>query len=72
MNAIVEFQIEDIDGCEFVECISMGKMLISHHQDFDGYYTGKIHVVYSDGSQRTVDLDKAQKYLDKRIWTVFR
>ncbi|MFE4569095.1 hypothetical protein [Paenibacillus chitinolyticus] len=50
MEAIQGFQIEDIDGCEFVQSMNIGKLMISFHQDFDGYYTGKIHVVYPDAS----------------------
>lgn len=67
-----KFQIEDIDGCEFVKSIVIGNMIISHHQDFDGYYTGKIQIVYPDGSHGLTDQEEAQKKFDSGEWTVIR
>jgi hypothetical protein len=66
------FYIGDIDGCEFVKSTVVGKMMISHHQDFDGIYTGKIHVIYSDGSQTTKSREEAQKYINTGEWTIIR
>lgn len=66
------FSIEDIDGCEFVKSNVIGNMMISFHQDFDGYYTGKIHVVYPDGSHALISRDEAQEKLDSGKWIVIR
>ncbi|MED1093815.1 hypothetical protein [Bacillus paramycoides] len=33
-----KFQIEDIDGCEFVKCKTAGNMMISFDQDMVGFY----------------------------------
>lgn len=66
------FQIEDIDGCEFVRSTRLGKMLISWHRDFDGYETGKVHVVYPDASHRVVTVEEAQRKIDIGEWIIFR
>lgn len=72
MTELKDFQIEDIDGCEFVRSSIVGKILISWHRDEDGCETGKIHVVYPDASQREIEQGEAQKRLDSGEWTVFR
>lgn len=72
MNPVKNFQIEDIDGCEFVLSKTIGKMMISWHHDFDGYETGKIHVVYPDASHKAIEEEEAQKRLDSGEWTVYR
>lgn len=69
---IYNFDIEDIDGCEFVKDSDVGKIMISYHYDFDGYPTGVIHVVYSDGSQTTTTPEEAQKNFDNEKWHVIR
>ncbi|MCV9886260.1 hypothetical protein [Metabacillus halosaccharovorans] len=69
---IYNLDIEDLDGCEFVKSSVVGKMMISHHQDFDGFYTGKIHVVYADGSQTAISREEAQQKIDKDEWVIIR
>lgn len=64
------FRIEDIDGCEFVKSRDVGKMLISFHKDYDGYPTGKILVVYADGSQGAINQEEAQEKFDSGSWEV--
>lgn len=72
MTKMNGFDITDIDGCEFVHSKSIGKMMISWHQDFDGYYTGKVHVVYPDASHNAMEPEEAQILLDSGEWTVYR
>ncbi|WP_426447601.1 hypothetical protein ACP26L_25690 [Paenibacillus sp. S-38] len=72
MNHVKNFQIEDIDGCEFVKCSSVGNMMISFHRDEDGYETGHIRTVYPDGSHGWVTPEKAQSKLDSGEWKVYR
>ncbi|MCY9593746.1 hypothetical protein PC41400_21690 [Paenibacillus chitinolyticus] len=72
MKAIQGFQIEDIDGCEFVQSTNIGKLMISHHQDFDGYYTGMIHVIYPDASHEAITREESQSMLDSGEWLVVR
>lgn len=69
---ILNFQIENIDGCEFIKSSVAGNMMISFYQNFDSLYTGEIHVIYADGSQKTISQEEAQKKLDSREWTVIR
>ncbi|MGG0763161.1 hypothetical protein [Bacillus paramycoides] len=54
-----KFQIEDIDGCEFVKCKTAGNMMISFDQDMVGFYIGAIYVVYADGSGITIAHEEA-------------
>lgn len=72
MEALKNFEIHDIDGCEFVHSTVVGKMMISYHIDFDGFETGKIHVVYADASDKTIEPEEAQKRLDSGEWKVYR
>ncbi|MNO00262.1 hypothetical protein D3C81_2201210 [compost metagenome] len=72
MTEVKNFDISDIDGCEFVYSRILGKLLISWDRDFDGYETGKVRVVYSDGSGRAMTDEEAQKNLDSGEWTVYR
>ncbi|PHA15500.1 hypothetical protein [Bacillus toyonensis] len=69
---ITNFQIEDIDGCEFVKVKGLGNALISHDHDFDGFMTGKIQVVYSDGSGSAISMEEAQERIDSGEWTVIK
>ncbi|MER2057213.1 MAG: hypothetical protein ABTA16_00235 [Niallia sp.] len=69
---IYNFPIEEIDGCEFVESSTVGKMMISHYQDFDGIYTGEVHVIYADGSQTKISQEEAQQMIDKDEWVIIR
>ncbi|MDM5235109.1 hypothetical protein QUF83_02460 [Bacillus cereus] len=66
------FNIEDIDGCEFVKSKTLGNMLISFDQDMDDFYTGVIYVVYADGSGITISSEEAQRLIDSKEWTVFQ
>ena len=72
MHEVENFQVEDIDGCEFVISSTVGKMIISHHQNYDGAYTGLVEVVYSDGSRRAFTQYEAQDLLDDGEWMVVR
>lgn len=72
MKEVKDFQIEDIDGCEFAHSNVVGRMLISWHHDFDGYPTGKVHVVYPDASHKAITVDEAQLLLDTGEWKVYR
>lgn len=69
---VFNFAIEDIDGCEFVVSSNVGKMIISHYQDSDGFYTGEIHVIYADGSQTKISQEEAQRKIDKDEWVIIR
>ena len=71
MEEVKNFDISEIDGCEFAKG-SIGKFLISYHHDFEGMYTGKIQVVYPDSSSGVLDSEKAQTKLDSGEWKVFR
>ncbi|WP_157930369.1 hypothetical protein, partial [Mycobacteroides abscessus] len=63
------FDISDIDGCEFVKSRVVGNMMISFHKDFDSCcYTGKILVVYADGSRKAISQEEAQAYIDSGEW----
>ncbi|WP_222128695.1 hypothetical protein, partial [Bacillus thuringiensis] len=66
------FLVEDIDGCEFVKVRSLGNALISYDQDFDGFMTGKIQIVYSDGSGSAISMEEAQGRIDSGEWTVIK
>lgn len=72
MYKVENFQIDDIDGCEFVISNTVGKMIISFHQDYDNNYTGLIEAVYSDGSRRGLTAYQAQNLLDEGEWMVLR
>ena len=65
-----DFDIEEIDGCEFVNSSVIGKMMISHH--FVDGYTGKIHFVYPDGTHIANEPAEAQRKLDNGEWVVIR
>ncbi|PGZ66480.1 hypothetical protein COF02_09175 [Bacillus cereus] len=69
---VKNFQVEDIDGCEFVIVKSLGNALISYDHDFDGFMTGKIQVVYSDGSGSAISMEEAQGRIDTGEWTVIK
>ncbi|MRA55423.1 hypothetical protein GH864_13210 [Bacillus thuringiensis] len=69
---VTNFQVEDIDGCEFVKVKSLGNALISYDHDFDGFMTGKIQVVYSDGSGSAISMEEAQGRIDSGEWTVIK
>ncbi|MCP1285351.1 hypothetical protein NK358_27410 [Bacillus sp. S0635] len=71
-KTMTNFQVEDIDGCEFVKVKSLGNALISYDQDFDGFMTGKIQVVYSDGSGSAISMEEAQGRIDSGEWTVIK
>lgn len=68
----MEFNIEDIDGCEFVKNKSAGHMLISFDTDEMGYRTGKIRTVYADGSGGAIDQEEAQEHINSGYWKVIR
>lgn len=72
MKKVKDFQIEDIDGCEFVKSSVLGNMMISFHTDFDGYETGKIRTVYPDGSHGAISPEEAQAKIDNGEWTILR
>jgi len=72
MNQVKGFLIEDLDGCEFVKDATAGHVLISFHRNFDGYETGKICVVYSDGSHKAIEPEEAQINIETGKWTVYR
>lgn len=72
INKVQNFQIEDIDGCEFGYAPSLGKILISHYWDDEGMPTGMIQAVYSDGSYSVVKPKEAQNNIDSGDWVVFR
>ncbi|EJR76670.1 hypothetical protein IK7_04743 [Bacillus cereus VD156] len=69
---VANFQIEDIDGCEFVKVKGLGNALISYDHDFDGFMTGKIQVVYSDGSGSAISMEEAQGRVDSGEWTIIK
>ncbi|MCU5196478.1 hypothetical protein OCE52_16875 [Bacillus mobilis] len=69
---VTNFQVEDIDGCEFVKVKSLGNALISYDHDFDGFMTGKIQVVYSDGSGSAISTEEAQDRVDSGEWTIIK
>ncbi|MHA7105262.1 hypothetical protein [Bacillus cereus] len=71
-KTIKQFQVEDIDGCEFVKSKTAGNMMISFDQDMDGFDTGDIYGVYADGSAITIAPEEAQRLIDSKEWTVFR
>ncbi|ASA22574.1 hypothetical protein [Paenibacillus donghaensis] len=72
MSQVENFDITDIDGCEFVYSRIVGKMLISWDRDFDGYETGKVRCIYADGSGRPVAEEEAQQKIDCGEWIVYR
>lgn len=72
INKFQNFQIEDIDGCEFGNAPRLGKILISRYWDDEGMPTGMIQAVYSDGSYSVVKPEEAQKNIDSGEWEVFR
>ncbi|MBP1906827.1 hypothetical protein J2Z32_003491 [Paenibacillus turicensis] len=72
MIEIENFDITDIDGCEFAYEKGIGKMIISWHRDFDGYPTGKVRIVYSDGSGRAKSVEEAQRAIDNGEWIIYR
>ncbi|MCM3413548.1 hypothetical protein [Metabacillus litoralis] len=69
---IYNFDVRDIDGCEFVKSNVIGKLMISNHQDFNGFNTEKIHVVYPDGSHTLISQDEAQIKFNHDEWVVIR
>ncbi|MGG3890260.1 hypothetical protein [Metabacillus fastidiosus] len=70
---VKDFDVDNIDGCEFVKSSVSGKLLISFHHDYEsGYPTGKIQVVYPDGSSGLLDCNEAQRKVDSGEWTVYR
>ncbi|MEC0089360.1 hypothetical protein [Paenibacillus macquariensis] len=69
-NSIHGFQIDDIDGCEFVKSSNIGSLMISLHQDDESFYTGEIHVVYPDASHTTITKEEAQMLIDSGEWMV--
>ncbi|MBY5229338.1 hypothetical protein [Bacillus paranthracis] len=72
LKEVTNFQVEDIDGCEFVKVKGLGKALISYDHDFCGFITGKIQVVYSDGSGGAISMKEAQACIDSGKWTVVK
>lgn len=72
MTKVNNFDITDIDGCEFANSTIVGRMLISWDRDFDGYETGKVRAIYADGSGRSVTVEEAQLKIDMGEWTVYR
>jgi hypothetical protein len=72
MEKVKEFNIVDIDGCEFISTKAVGRAMISFHYDEAGCETGDILVVYPDASWKVVDWQKAQKHIDSGDWTVYR
>jgi hypothetical protein len=72
MRKLKKFQIEDIDGCEFIMVKQLGKAMISFDYDEDGCNNGKILVVYPDASYDSISFEKAQKHIDSGYWTVLR
>lgn len=73
-NKIIKenFNIEDIDGYEFVKDRSVGGVLISWERDDDEFLTGKVRVVYTDGSGGSISVEEAQKRIDTGHWTVIK
>lgn len=71
-NEVKNFQVEDIDGCEFVKVKGLGKALISYDHDFDGFMTEKIQVVYSDGSGSAISMEEAQERIDSGEWMIIK
>ena len=72
MRKLKNFQIEDIDGCEFIYVKQLGKAMISYDYDEDGIHNGKILVVYPDASYKSIGYDEAQKHIDEGYWTILR
>lgn len=66
------FNVYDIDGCEFVKCSSAGYMLVSFDSDDFGCLTGKIRVVYADGSSTAISFEEAQEKFNSGHWKVIR
>ncbi|MEK5069797.1 hypothetical protein [Sporosarcina sp. FSL K6-1508] len=68
-----DFCIDDIDGCEFIHDTSIGKAIISLETDGEwGTPTGRIEVVYPDGSVGKIEPDDAQQMIDIGKWIVYR
>jgi len=66
------FCVDDIDGCEFVKSLGVGHMLVSFDTDSNGIPTGKIRVVYADGSSKAISYEEAQERFDSGYWKVVR
>ncbi|HDR7893326.1 TPA: hypothetical protein QCY29_005847 [Bacillus toyonensis] len=71
-KTIKNFQVEDIDGCEFVKSKTAGNIMISFDQDMEDCYTGAIYVVYADGSGITISPEEGQRLIDSEEWSVIR
>lgn len=72
MTEVKDFDIADINGCEYVYSSICGKALISWDRDFDGYETGKVRVIYADGSGRPITVEEAQIKIEMGEWKVYR
>lgn len=72
MQPVENFQIEDIDGCEFIHSNAVGKAIISYEYSFFGVRMKSIRVVYPDGSKNLYGTNEAQERLDSGEWTVLR
>lgn len=72
MTQVEDFQIGDIDGCEFATSRNVGHMLLSWGNTSDDKGWGKVLVVFSDGSSGSVTQDDAQSKLDSGQWKVYR
>lgn len=71
-TTMTNFQIEDMDGYEFVKDRSVGGVLISWERDDDEFLTGKVRVIYTDGSGGSISVEEAQKRIDTGHWTVIK
>jgi hypothetical protein len=69
---IPKFYIDDLDGTEFIRDSDVGKGMISYEYNSDGWWTGKVKVVWPDGSGQPVGLDDAQRFFDEGQWTLIR
>lgn len=72
MRPVENFQIENIDGCEFIHSTCVGKAIISYERDFFGVKKKSIRVVYPDGSKNLYGINQAQEMLDSGEWSVLR
>lgn len=66
------FDVNDIDGCEFVMSAGVGRMLVSFDTDSNEIPTGKIRVVYPDGSNAAMSYEEVQERFDTGYWKVIR
>jgi hypothetical protein len=70
---VKDFNIDDIDGCEFIYDSTIGKAIISF--ETDGVYgtpTGMIEIIYPDGSIGKLKPDEAQRKIDNGEWIIYR